>query len=339
MSSPAPNPGRPARWLVAAVLLVLAVLGIDTAAWWLATGRLRQAYLAWQAALPAQGWQLAASPPVASGWPLAARLRIDGVRLGQAPPGGFGWTSARVRFGIALARPGVLAVDAGGAQSLAVPGLAPLQFRAGRLHAELPLSLPVRSVQATASDLAVALPAGVMEVAQADLQAEWAPRAVHVRVQAGPATLPPGHRWGLGQTIADGSLDLVVHGAWPGGTPRAAAGAWRDGGGSVELRQVAVRWGALDASGSGRAGLDGDLQPTARLDARVVAPQSALAALADAGAISRDAAVAAGAVLALLEVPGRLANQPDVLSLPLRLQGGGVLLGQIPVARLPKLAW
>jgi hypothetical protein len=44
-------------------------------------------------------------------------------------------------------------------------------------------------------------------------------------------------------------------------------------------------------------------------------------------------------VLALLEMPQRLANQPAVLSLPLQIDGGTISLGQIPVARLPRIAW
>jgi hypothetical protein len=261
------------------------------------------------------------------------------MRLGQAEPDGFGWSSARVTFGISLLHPGVLAVDPGGDQRLVAPGLAPLRFHAGRLSAELPLAAPIRSVRATASNFAIVLPAGELVVARADLQAEWAARAAHVSLSAGPATLSLDHRWGLGQTIAAASVDLVAHSAWPRGNARQAAPAWRDGGGSVDIRALTLRWGALDASGSGRLALGENSQPTGVLTTRVVAPQAALAALADAGAISHDAAIAAGAVLSLLELPGRLANQPDVLTLPLRLRNGTVLLGQIPVARVPPLAW
>jgi hypothetical protein len=44
-------------------------------------------------------------------------------------------------------------------------------------------------------------------------------------------------------------------------------------------------------------------------------------------------------VLALLAVPAALAGQPGVLHLPLRVQGGSAMLGQIPLAQLPVIRW
>jgi hypothetical protein len=334
-SSVAPIP----RPFIVALAVVLGLLAVDAAVWRIATFRLRRAYLGWQSSLAAQGWQVTSAPPIAGGWPIAASLRLNDLRLGQTSSGGFAWTAYRVRFGISLLHPTVGAVDPSGPQTLTLPGLPPIAFAAKRMRATFPLSLPVQSAQATADRLTVVTPSGDVAIAAARMQVQWQPAATHLVLSAGPAALPPQRRWGLGQSITAASIDLTAHGAWPRGKPAEAAGRWRDAAGGIDIAQLGLHWGALDASGSGRAGIGADGQPTARLDLRVVEPQAALSALADAGAITRNAATAAGAVLALLEMPQRLANQPAVLSLPLQIDGGTISLGQIPVARLPRIAW
>src|SRR6266571_6296195 len=46
-------------------------------------------------------------------------------------------------------------------------------------------------------------------------------------------------------------LRTRVMGPIPAGSPRLAAAAWRDAGGTVELDHFAARWGTLAISGSG----------------------------------------------------------------------------------------
>ena len=330
---------RSRRLLGATSLLLALVLGLDTVVWEVATHRLLRAYDRWQTALAPKGWQVTSAPPVATGWPLAARLRLDGIRLGEAAPAGFAWTAAHVSFGVSLLHPHQIAVQPDGAQTMAGPGLAPLQFHAEQMTAVLPLSAPIQSAEATATKLTIATPKGDAIVSQSRLDASWQPGAAQLRFVAGPGTLPAGHRWGLGQTVGAFTLELIAHGPWPSGSPAHAAGAWRDSGGSIDLTHVALRWGALDATGTGQARLDSALQPTATLNLKVANPEAALSTLADAGAITRNVATAANAVLTLLELPARLAGRPGVLDLPLSLNDGTVALGQIPVARVPKLDW
>jgi hypothetical protein len=330
-------PVRRAALLAACILAVLA--GADVVLWRIATDRLRGAYLDWQGALAAQGWQLTASTPQAGGWPIAATLRLRDVRLAQTTAHGLVWTAARLRFGIWLAHPHEVAAIPSGQQSLALPGLPALAFTANRLRASFPLPAPVHAAQVVADRLTFATPSGPLVIAAAAIQADWRATSLHLTASADQAEMPPGRNWGLGQMVTGASIDLIAHGAWPAAPPGEAAGPWRTTGGTLDIARLAVHWGALDASGGGRAAIGADGQPQAALDLRVVEPQAALSALADAGAITRNAATAAGAVLALLEMPQRLTSQPAILNLPLRIDGGTVSIGQIPVARLPRIDW
>jgi hypothetical protein len=327
------------RRVPAAALVLTLLLALDTLAWRVATNRLRNATQAWQTALGPKGWQLTSAAPVATGWPIAAELRLDRMSLREAASSGFAWTAARVTFGVSLLHPNRLTVRSEGAQTLAAPGLAPIRFHAEHLQAVLPLATPIQSAQASATQLTIATPDGDALIAATTLEASWQPAAAHLRLAAGPASLPAGHRWGLGQTVGALTLELIAHGAWPAGSATQAASRWRDSGGTLDVTTVALRWGALDATGTGQARLDGALQPAATLNLKVANPEAALSTLADAGAITRNVATAATAVLTLLELPARLTGRPGVLDLPLSLDDGTVALGQIPIARVPKLVW
>src|SRR5262249_5261499 len=66
----------------------------------------------------------------------------------------------------------------------------------------------------------------------------------------------------LGARIAKLQVEGTLNGPVPvGRTPAEQAAAWRDGGGSVEIRRFAVAWGPLDLSGTATLALDDQLQP------------------------------------------------------------------------------
>ena len=327
---------RPFHFAVAVLVLLLAA---DTVAWEVATARLRSAFMVWQGSLAAKGWQVSSETPAATGWPFAARLRLRQARLGQADAAGFAWSAASVEFGVSLLHPKTLVVSPADVQSLAGPGLPAIRFHADDLTASAPLGGGITAARAQASRLTVETPVGDAVATAVRINVVWTRGAVHVQATAGPIAMPPRRRWGLGQTVTTASIDLIAHGAWPASGGREAAAAWRDAGGSLDVAHLAGQWGTLDVRGSGRATLDADLQPRAQLALTVIDPQAAIAMLGDTGAISRGAATAAGAVLGLMALPARLAGQPATLDLPLRVEGGLVLAGQIPIARLPRVQW
>ena len=127
------------------------------------------------------------------------------------------------------------------------------------------------------------------------------------------------------------------------------AAAWRDGGGSLEIRHLALIWGPLDLTASATLALDDQLQPMGAGSARLVGYAETLDALAAHGAISRSAATAAKAVLSLLAHNPEDGSPPDV-EVPLTLAvshavdapgaagaaaGDGLAVSRVPDTLLP----
>jgi hypothetical protein len=322
----------------ALLVFLLILLAADYGGWLWLTGRMREGYAQWQATLAADGWQVTSAAPVATGWPLAARLELDQPRLSQGD-GGFAWRAARASFGISILHPGRFVIVPQGAQTLSAAGWAPLQFHATAMRIEAPLGAPVQHGVADATGLTFGTPVGAITLKQIHVQANWVKDDARVALTALNALLPAGRQWGLGDQVQSASLMLDAHGHWPGGHPAVAAAAWRDGGGLIELRQFALHWGALAASATGQGRLNAALQPDARAELVLTNPQAALDSLADAGVIPADAAKAAGAVLQLLSLSAHAQSAPGSVTLPLRLKDGTVTVARIPLARVAKLRW
>ncbi len=134
-------------------------------------------------------------------------------------------------------------------------------------------------------------------------------------------------------------MDGALNGPVPvGRTPAERAAAWRDGGGSLEVRHLALVWGPLDLTGSATLALDEQLQPMGAASARVVGYAETLDSLAAHAAISRSAATAAKAVLSLLANSPDDGSPPDV-EVPLTLQYRTLSMRQVPLVRLPEIEW
>ena len=155
--------------------------------------------------------------------------------------------------------------------------------------------------------------------------------------------LPTAYPWLFGPRLASLSAAGVLRGAPPpqGGatvSPAQVATAWRNAGGTLELPRLALDWGPLRGEASGSLGLDGDLQPAGTASFRVEDYPKVLQALAQAGRITRQAAMAATAVIALIGHASDQAGHQSV-QLPLALQDRTLTLGRIPLARMPELVW
>jgi len=85
-------------------------------------------------------------------------------------------------------------------------------------------------------------------------------------------------------------------------------------------------------------GFDGALQPVGTADLRVIGYAKALEALAKQRLITKDAAMAATAVLTLLSRPPTNGGAPEV-EVPLTLHDRTLSMGQTPLLRVPELVW
>ena len=117
---------------------------------------------------------------------------------------------------------------------------------------------------------------------------------------------------------------------------KAAADAWRQAGGTLEVQWLQVVWGALDFRAVGTVALDDELRPLAAMTADIRGFVAALQALAAAGMISSSAARTGSMALSLIATPSS-DGSPSVLTVPLTAQDGGLFLGPVRLARLPIL--
>ena len=117
---------------------------------------------------------------------------------------------------------------------------------------------------------------------------------------------------------------------------KAAADAWRQAGGTLEVQWLQVVWGALDFRAVGTVALDDELRPLAAMTADIRGFVAALQALAAAGMISSTAARTGSVALSLIATPSS-DGSPSILTVPLTAQDGGLFLGPVRLARLPIL--
>ncbi|MBV1796246.1 DUF2125 domain-containing protein [Siccirubricoccus sp. G192] len=168
--------------------------------------------------------------------------------------------------------------------------------------------------------------------------------AVTLRLGAEAVELPPGLAAApavrtLGPRLQSLALDLALTGPVPPGRgPTRKAKAWRDGGGTLGLRRLDLRWGQVAGTATATLTLDEDLQPMGAGTLRLAGGGEALEAAAAAGLLTPRAATTARTVLRLLSrVPAE--GGPPQLDVPLTLEDRALTLARIPVARLPAWTW
>jgi hypothetical protein len=138
---------------------------------------------------------------------------------------------------------------------------------------------------------------------------------------------------GLARDISLLDVRTTVTGLPPNTATATPFALWRDGGGTVEVRQFHLVWGSVEITASGSLALDDRMRPIGALTARIRGHDELLDFAVKSGAMSKNSRAAAGAVLGLLA-----AAAGGVLSVPVRLQDGQLFLGPVAVAKLMPLA-
>jgi hypothetical protein len=333
----------------AAVPVVL--LGAHFAYWSFVQHQLAQAYGQWVAQARAAGWTMTVGSSTEGGWPLAGQLQLSNVSLmggGAMLPGGIQWRSNSITLRAGLTDPRSLDVIAEGEQHLRIGRSPDIPISANQLQATLSLQpdSPPRDVDVLVRQLVAGVmpdrqAAGQLKIGllqgHADLVATGVSTAFSSSIEA--VELPTAIKWPLGPRLSSLALDGALSGTLGvGATPSQEAAAWRDSGGSLDIRRLAVGWGPLGVSATATLALDDQLQPMGAGNARLVGYAAALDSLADNGTLSRSAVIAAKAVLSLLApTPGD--GEPSEVEVPLTLQYRTLSIRQVPLLRLPELDW
>lgn len=348
------TPSRLPRRLLLSLLVLLLLLGAGHSLLWRAMAeQLEAGWQSWVALRRGQGWRVEHGPTVRGGWPLSATLTIDRVRLeGLAAtlPGGIGLAADRVVLRVRLPRLDRLLLEFPGQQRLALGG-AEYPFTADQLVAVVPLEpdTPPSQANVRAERLRIGTPAGGVEVRRATLavsgsnSATEEEPALSLGVSAERIDLPappqgaPGPVFG--RRIAELAADLSVTGPLPAGRePVTRAEAWRDNGGTLELRALRLRWGPVDGTVAATMALDEALQPMGAGTLKLTGAGEALDALASAGLIGTRAAGTARTVLPLLSRRNQETGALEI-EVPLTLEDRTLSFARIPVLRLQPLRW
>jgi hypothetical protein len=147
-----------------------------------------------------------------------------------------------------------------------------------------------------------------------------------------PAAIAP-----LGYTIDELDFAATEKGAIRGGKLADAVAAWRDAGGSIELDNLRVKWGALGATGTGTIALDQELQPTGGFSGAIQGYDQILTALVRNGQMRDSDAGLARIALTLFAKAGP-DGKPEIRT-AFRIQNGQMFLGPAKLGRLPRITW
>lgn len=353
------SPRRLFRRTALGLGLALAVLLVAHGlAWHWMTGVIAVGFSDWTTMRRAQGWEVEHGLPRRGGWPFAARLTVPGLRIAgrsAAFPDGFELDASRVVLRVAPPRLDRLVLTTPDELRLRL-GDTDILLGAERLEAALLLEpgLPPRMMDLLAERLRALTPDGPFEAERvaATLSArggagEPDPPVV-LDAAAQGVTLPPapaspalaafGRHVEQVRLHATLTSPLLLQGAWPAYGPTAAAAAWRDAGGAVELRRVALRWGTLVGEGEMRLALDPALQPAGAGTLRLSDAPAALESMAAAGVITRGAARTAQGLATLMARVPEGGGAPQV-ELPVTIAGGTVTLARVPLLRLAPFVW
>lgn len=342
------------RVLVGGLATLALLAGADTALWIIATARLENELAAWQMRRRAAGWTVTAGQPLWTGWPLTAAVALPGPALaggGKDLPGGLSWRAERVELAVALLQPGLLRVRVSGPQTLRLDTLQDVGFAADRFEITIPLDPGPgdrEPLDLAAAGLRIVASTGPLDLATLSIHADTWPTAppgeaaLAVTCAASTIDLPPlrhARPWPISPHIAAASFEAALTGPWPAaGDVTARAASWRDGGGRLELRRLALTWGPLGLSASATAALDEQMQPMGAATARVVGYKATLDALAASGVLGPRVAQAIGGVLGLLAQPAPVSGAPQV-EVPVTLQHRTLSLGPFPLVRLREWMW
>lgn len=320
------------------VLLLLLALGQVLLWRWMA-GQMEAALAGWEAARRAEGWVVEHGPPVRGGWPLAVRLRVPDLRLAS---GGVEWRSPAIDLAIAMLRPQRLEVGLAGEHRLRL-GAMEWPVTAARLTASLPVEQ--RALPSEAVIEGGGLRIGALGIAGLRIDLE-----THEAAAEGEPALAlrgglegvemPADVAGLGRRLERAGLDAVVTGPVPPpGPSRARAGAWRDGGGTLALRQLDLAWGPATALLQATLSLDEGLQPMGAGTLRLTGAAAMLDALVAAGVVPPRGIGMARVMVGML---GRVPPEggPPRIEVPVtlerqRLSIAGLALGRVEAWRWP----
>ncbi len=328
------------------VVLVIGI-GVYSVFWWIAAGKIEEAAASGRETARAQKIDVSWQNMRVAGYPFSFRLELTGIALksgATSPPAALQapsatasirpWNFHRAWFdapdglsasfgpdNLPLAR--LTADDADGAVAITSDG-------------DATIWLSLYGAKGSAGDAPAARAVHAWVVLPPGAAAGHLDAGLTVAVAARELTLPAAPP-GFSPTVDDLGFSLTLMGSFPPGPLRQAATAWRDGGGTVELDHLDLRWGDMQINGSGTLALDNDLQPIGGFSGGVSGFDQLLNALVAAGRVKSSDARVARLALALLAKAGP-DGRPEIAT-SLTIQNREMYLGPAKLGPAPRIDW
>ncbi len=159
-----------------------------------------------------------------------------------------------------------------------------------------------------------------------------------LHLQAEGLETPVGIFQPLGNRVDALELDASVLGTIPEGRLPESLAAWRDRGGTVEVKRLEFIYGPLITRAEGTLALDGNMQPIGAFTAKFQGFFAIVDALRKQGMVrSRDAITAKVVLGAMARKPKD--GGPASLNLAITLQNRKVFAGPVSLLKLPAIHW
>lgn len=348
-------PSRRRLPIAAAALLLLAAAGY-TGFWFFEAHLVRSGLADWTAARRAEGLSVDYGAPQLSGFPFRIAVRLDHPAV-AAPDQHWRWTGEAVEADVRpwafhhvtvhpLGRQEVAFVAAGenavasasAAEATAVVDVdARGRLQEGSFDAEAltlagaggPPALVARSVH-----LELAGPGD----APAAAKGPALPLSAVLSLRLEEVTLASAAGSPLGPTLGSLALEAQVRGPFEGKSPMQALTAWRDAGGTLELKSFALAWGPLQLAGNATLALDPNLQPEGAGTGEIRGFAETIDALVGQGLVKPDTGALAKAALGLV-AKAPAGGGAKVLTVPLTIQKQVLYAGPFGLMRLPTIKW
>lgn len=322
--------------------------------WFLLANSTREGIAAWAEMRRAEGYTVRYAKLEMSGFPFWLRATLDNPILTTTPnEGPWAWAAGSL---VIESRPwswGRFTARTKGRQSVTAPvagepvdlqGTATLiqtdvEMDGGRPRA---LGVTVAGLALTSSvpGFALALEAGQLDLRALDgaTTKKDVPSA-NFQLNTRGFTLPEtGGPLPLGNRVEALELGGDLLGPLPDRIHRDDLIIWRDAGGTLEVKRLALTYGSVDLTTSGTLALNETLQPIGAFTARVEGFFQAVDALKQRGLVRHRDAVTAKLVLSAMSRRPKDGGRPSI-SLPVSIQNQKLYAGPVPLLKFDSIQW
>jgi hypothetical protein len=305
--------------------------------------------LAWQAQQRAEGVEVDWARMAIAGFPFGWEVEFDDAVIARREPTFREWRARRLEAAMRPWRPGELALRFPGRQRVTrdTPWRATetIEFAATRPEGwvrlergravELRLDLGGLTARRLPDDTTASAERLRFVGTRVEPPDERSGESLRAALDIDELAVPQGPP-GFAERIRAFGLEFALRGAFDAERrPREAVAAWRDAGGTLEIRRLALDWAPLLLAGDGTLAIDAENRPLGAFTLRIAGYAETVDAIAGAGALRPREAAAIKAALNLLarqEGEGR-----REVRLPLSMQDGRLSIAGFTVHRLEPL--